>query len=135
MIKRWLLGLVVAIVAAYVVYGVARATGEEIVVAAGGGEPVAVPPVAIAFATIVGAVGALLVALLLRRVAKPRQTFLIVAVVVLVLSFIQPFTATDTVAAGIWLCVMHVAVAVPLMYFLGQALPVTKKDRAPSVTA
>lgn len=123
MVRRWLIGLVIAVVAAVAVFYIARATGDTLTVQAPGqpADDVALPFV---IGSVVAAgVAALLVALLIRLTPRPRITFVIVAVVVLLLSFINPFVASERTSTALWLSLMHVVAAIPLTYFLATALP------------
>lgn len=129
MVRRWLIGLVIAIVAALVVFFIAQAAGDDLLVQPPGQAEQSVEVPFVIAATVFGAIGALLAALLIRLTPRPRITFVVVAVVALLLSFIQPFTAADT-ATALWLNLMHVAVAVPLIWFLANALPERRQARA-----
>ncbi|GEM_PF-4047284 len=131
MIRRWLIGLVIAIAAAVVVFLIAQAASGDLVVEPPGQAAADVSVPVVIVAALVGGIGALVAALLIRLTPRPRITFLIVAVVFLLVSFIQPFTAADTTTA-LWLCVMHIAVGVPLIYFLANALPDRKRATDPA---
>lgn len=70
-----------------------------------------VPLVAVIISTLVGAIGAtVLFGVLARFVRRPLRAFQIIAVLLLVLSFMQPLTQPDEVtgATRAWLIVMHI---------------------------
>ena len=114
------LAAVAAAVADASVYFVASALGampQDVFVEGSG--PITLEPVV--FASVIGAVGAVVVfaiaALLARR--RPIQTFNIVAAVALVLSFYTPFTVPEApVAMVATLLLMHVVAAVVIVGIL-----------------
>jgi hypothetical protein len=111
------LGAVSAAIANTIVYFVAYGLGampQDVVVEGSG--PITLGPVI--FASVVGAVGAVvifaIVTLLARR--RPIQTFNIVAAVALVLSFYTPFTIPEApVAMVATLLLMHVVAGVVIV--------------------
>jgi Family of unknown function (DUF6069) len=111
------LAAVAAAVANAIVYFVASALGampQDVLVEGSG--PITLEPVV--FASVIGAVGAVvvfaIVALLARR--RPIQTFNIVAALALVLSFYTPFTIPDApVAMVVALLLMHMVAAVVIV--------------------
>jgi Family of unknown function (DUF6069) len=111
------LAAVAAAVAKAIVYFIASALGampQDVFVEGSG--PITLEPVV--FASVIGAVGAVVVfvvvALLARR--RPIQTFNIVAAVALVLSFYTPFTVPEApVAMVATLLLIHVVAGVVIV--------------------
>ncbi len=111
------LAAVAAAVANAVVYFVASALGampQDVVVE--GSEPVTLEPVI--FASVIGAVGAVVVFAIVALLVRQRQirAFNVVATVALVLSFYTPFTIPGAPAAMVaTLLLMHVVTAVVIV--------------------
>lgn len=114
----WLAGIIAAVVATIVntiIYGIARAADwlpQDIIVES----PVGEDPIllqAVIFATVIPILlAAVLYFILARTTAQPIRILWIVGIVVLVLSFIQPFTIEDAPADMIvTLEVMHIVAA------------------------
>lgn len=118
-------GTAVALVAVAIVYGVARAFDANLEVRGPGVDTAeTVPLVNALVVTALGGVVGLLLALAARRFTPwPRLAFVGVCLVLLVLDGITPFTASDRVSTGLWLNVMHLAAAVPIVGSLARALP------------
>jgi hypothetical protein len=75
-------------------------------------------------ATVVGSLGAVVLAAVLRRFSRrPRATFLVVCAVSLTLYGLLPVMAAETVDSAIWLNVLHLGVAAPLVAGLLPCLP------------
>jgi len=118
----------VALILVTVTYLIADATsGPLLVTQPGGDTPQAVPlAAALGFTAIGGAVGIGL-AHVMNRLGRTRTTFIIATAVALVLYGIMPFTAAETTSTAIWLNVMHVAAAVPIVGLLARSLPEATK--------
>lgn len=124
--QRLLIGTLVAAVAAAVVnaviYGLARAldTIPRDVLIAGptGDEPLGLVPVI--FASVIGVLGAgVMWALCIKFSRRPMRLFQIIATVVLVLSFLSPFTISGAPAKMVLtLILMHVVVWAAAVFIL-----------------
>jgi hypothetical protein len=125
--RPWMVaGTVVALVLVAVVYGIAQAANANLLVTGPGVETPAEVPLGNALGvTALGGLVGLGLAVLARRFApKPRMTFLVVCLVLLVIDGISPFTASDAISTGVWLNAMHLAAAVPIVGSLYWALPI-----------
>ena len=123
-------GLFAAIAAAIanaVVYAIAVSLGAfpDSILIQPAGQPMSLGPVIISSA--IGAVGATVVfALMNRLLRRPVRSFVILSVVVLVISFITPFTVADASVAFIAaLLVMHV---VAWVVIVGILIAATRKN-------
>lgn len=89
-----------------------------------GGSEQEVPVFAVVLASLLGClVGWAAVAVLERRVARPRRTWLLLATALVVLSFLSPvFQAADT-SSVVGLSLMHVAVALAAVPLFARTLP------------
>jgi len=110
-------GTLAALVLALLVYAAARLTGDGLAVSVPGRAASAVPLGGVLAATLAASTGALVLALVLRRLAGARAgtVFLGASVVVLLASLASPFAATEATSTALWLCLMHVAVAAGLV--------------------
>lgn len=117
----------IAIVAALAVYALARLAGANLVVAPPGQPTGTVNAVSVVVITLVSGVGALVLALLLARLAptRARLVFLILALAVLALSFAGPLGASAQTSTAFWLSLMHVVVASAIIPLTLRALPGT----------
>jgi hypothetical protein len=70
--------------------------------------------------------------LVVERLGRTRATLVAVAIVALALSGIVPFTAAEATSTAVWLNVMHVAAAVPIVGLLARSLPETTSARSAS---
>jgi hypothetical protein len=70
-----------------------------------------------------GIVGAVLAWAAGRFAARPRVTFMAVCVIGLVVYGVVPFIAANDTASAVWLNVMHVAAAVPIVGGHARRLP------------
>ena len=108
-----LAGIVAAAINA-VLFFIGKATGliSDSVLIQPSNQPISLVPVLIS-SILPTLLAAGVLALLNRFVAAPLRVFTIIAVVLLVLSFINPFAAIPNIpiGMGIWLNVMHVVVA------------------------
>lgn len=102
-----------------VLFFIGKATGllSDAVLIQPANEPISLIPVIISSIIPTLLSGGVL-ALLNRFVSAPLRVFNIIAVVLLVLSFINPFAAIPNVpiGMGVWLNVMHVVVAGAVVY-------------------
>ncbi len=95
-----------------------------------GGQQREVGALAVGLSAVVVALGAAIVAALVRRAAtRPRRTFLLVSGAVLVLSFSGPVGQADSVSAGVGLSLLHLVVATAVVPVLASALPTRKARR------
>ncbi len=117
-----------ALVAVTVVYLIASAATDNLLVTPPGGDAPeeVVLGTALFAATVGGVVGAVLAWATNRFGRRPRRLFVTVCVVGLVLYGIVPFTAAEQASTAIWLNLMHVAVAIPVVGGLARYLPDTK---------
>jgi Family of unknown function (DUF6069) len=113
----------IATAAALVLYAVAWLTGARLVVAPPGQPTGTVNAVSVVVITLVSGLGALVVALLLHRLANARVVFLVVALVVLAVSFAGPLGAADRTSTAVWLSLMHIVVAAIIIPLTLRALP------------
>ncbi len=118
-----------ALAAVAITYGVARAFDADLRVTSPGADAPA--EVTLADALLVtglgGVIGLVLAALARRFTRRPALVFLGVCAVLLVLDGITPFTSSDSTSTGIWLNLMHLAAAIPIVGGLYRALP-TRRD-------
>ena len=115
----------VALVAALIVYVVARLTGSDLVVAPPGQPAAAVNAVSVVLITVVSGLGALLLALVLARVVPKgaRLVFLVLALIVFAVSMGGPLGAAQQTSTAVWLSIMHVVVAAAIIPLTLRALP------------
>ena len=125
LIRAAVVGTVVALIAVAIVYGIAMAVDADLRVTGPGADTPEKVPIATALViTALGGVMGWVLAVLARRfTSRPAMVFLGVCLVLLVLDGITPFTASDTASTGIWLNVMHLAAAGPIVGSLYRALP------------
>ena len=117
------LGTLIALVLVGALYGIARLTGDELLVEPPG-QPVGAAPLAGALVgTVVGGVLAWVGALVARRTLRPRAVLVIAAVVACLISLASPIGAATTTPSAIWLSAMHLAVLVGVVPPLARALP------------
>jgi hypothetical protein len=115
----------VALAAALLVYGVAGLTGADLVVAPPGQPTGTVNAVSVIVITLVSGVGALLLAVLLARLAprRARVVFLVLALTVFAVSMVGPLGAAQRTSTAVWLTVMHLVVAAVIIPLTMRALP------------
>jgi hypothetical protein len=82
-----------------------------------------ISPVAFVVFSLVGALGAFLVSLILLRTKTPRKTGQIVGWVVLIASIATPLSGTSDLAAIIVIQATHFAIGVPLLMAMNKHLP------------
>lgn len=115
----------IALAAALLVYALARLTGADLVVAPPGQPTGTVNAASVVMITLVSGLGALLLALVLRRVVptRARLAFLLLALIVLAVSMGGPLGAAQQTSTAVWLSIMHVVVAAALIPLTLRALP------------
>ena len=106
-----------ATAAAVVIWAVAVATGADLTVSFGPGQPIQrVTVVNVVVAALVGSLaGWGLLALLRRFTTNARAIWTVIAVVALMLSLGGPLTTTAAGSTKVWLIAMHLAVATVLI--------------------
>ena len=124
-------GTVAAVALALAVYVVARGTGESFVLSPMG-QTTEVAARQVVFTTVAGGLMGLVVAVLAVRTSRPRRTLLLVGVLGTVLSFFNPASATDSAGTILWLCLMHVVVAVAVIGALTSVVPERSGEPGPS---
>lgn len=124
MFKAGALGTLGAIIAVAVTFFVADAVSGPLMATPPGAEaPEAVALGAAIGGTVVGAIVGLVLAIICNRfLKKPGPVFLGVCAVGLVAYGALSFSATEEVATGLWLNIMHIAAAVPIVGLLVQAM-------------
>ena len=117
-------GIIVALVLVLATYLLAdAASGPLLVTQPGSDTPEAVPlGLALVFTVLGGGFGIGL-AFVVNRLGRSRTTFVAIAVAALALYGTMPFTAAEETSTAIWLNVMHVAAAVPIIGLLARFLP------------
>jgi Family of unknown function (DUF6069) len=125
-IRNWLIGLVIAVVAAVIVFFVATAAGVDLTVTPPGQKLTEIQVPFVVGAAVIGGIGALVVAVLIRLTPRPRITYAVIGVVVLLLSLGSPISAAENTGAAVTLVIMHIVVGLPLLWFVTRALPERK---------
>lgn len=124
LLKASLFGTIGALAAVAVTFLIGDAVSGPLMATSPGAD--APEPVLIGAAlagTAVGAVAGIgLAALCKRFLAKPAPVFVGICVVGLIAYGAFSFAASETVSAGVWLNVMHIAAAVPIVGALLQTL-------------
>ncbi len=128
LVKAGLIGIAVALALVTVGYLTADAVSGPLLVTQPGGESVAEVVIgqALMFTVLGGGVGIGL-ALVAQRLGRPQATFVAVCAVGLVLYGIIPFTTAEETLTAIWLNVLHLAAAVPIVGLLSRQLPVERR--------
>jgi hypothetical protein len=111
-----------ATIAVVAVYGLARLTGENLIVTAPGRPSDQIPLIAAIGATIVAGAATAVLAVAVRRLNRARTWFVAFATAGLLISFGSPFVAAERITTALWLCAMHVVVATALMPLLARTL-------------
>lgn len=124
MVKAGLIGALAALVVVAITFLTGDAVSGPLMVTPPGSEvPEEVTLGAALFSTVVGGVFGIGIAALCSRFAgAPAKTFLGICVVSLVVYGVFPFLAGENIATGIWLNIMHVAAAIPIVGSLTRAL-------------
>lgn len=115
-----LIGAMLGLIANLIVYFAARAAGFEFLAPVPPtNEPMPLPVVAVIVSTIIPAIGAAIILVFLNRFsARPLRAFLIIAAVVLVISFAGPFTLPISFIEQMILNVMHIIAAAAIVWAL-----------------
>lgn len=117
--------IVAALVLVTIVFLIADAATDNLLVTPVGGDAAEEIGLGLVLFTAVigGLVGTGLAWAMGRFVPRPRITFVVVCVVGLVLYGIVPFAAAEETATGVWLNLMHLSVALPVVGGLALYLP------------
>lgn len=107
------------------VYSLADAATDGLLVKAPGSDELQVVSLSVALVyTIVGTLVGLGLAMTINRFSPlPRATFIVVSVVAVILYGLLPFDAAEETSTAIWLNMMHLAVAIPVVGSLAAYLP------------
>ena len=123
-------GAAAAAAAALAVATVIFVAAPEVTVDADGGTAEVVSLGDVLVATGVGSLGAVALAALLRRFSRrPRPTFLVVCAVTLTFHGLLAATVAESLGSAVWLNVLHLGVAAPLVVGL---VPSLTQRRSPS---
>jgi len=124
MLKAAILGVIGAVVAVAITLLIADAVSGPLLVTAAGADVAEEAPLAgaIMFTVLGGVIGLGIAALAKRFLGNPVPAFLGICIVGLIVFGIFPFTAAEETATAIWLNVMHVVAAIPIVGLLTQAL-------------
>lgn len=110
------LAVVTALIAVVITYFIADAiSGPLIVTPVGGDVPEEVPVGGAVFGTVVGGIVGAVLAYISSRLGPSVQIFTGLCVVGLVLYGIIAFNAAETTTTGVWLNIMHLAAAIPIV--------------------
>ncbi len=117
--------IVAALVVVTVMFFVASAATDNLLVTPPGGDaPEEVVLGSALFAAAAGGVVGTVLAWAMSRFApRPRNAFVTVSVIGLALYGIVPFTAAEETATAVWLNLMHLGVAIPVVGGLAKYLP------------
>ncbi len=117
--------IVAALVLVTIVFLAASAATDNLLVTPPGGDAAEELTLGIVlFTTVVGGLlGTALAWTMSRFAPRPRRTFVLVCGVGLVLYGIVPFTAAEETATGVWMNLMHLSVALPVVGGLATYLP------------
>lgn len=123
-VKAGGIGIAVALVLVIVGFLVADAVSGPLTVTMPGSDSVEQISIAqVVVFTVLGGVAGIGLALAVRRLRRPRAAFVAVCAVALLLYGIMPFSAAEATSTAIWLNVLHVAAAVPIVGSLARQLP------------
>ncbi|MEM8925479.1 MAG: DUF6069 family protein [Actinomycetota bacterium] len=122
LLRQALVGIVVAAVGVAIVWLIADAASGPLMANGPDGELAEVPLGGAVFAVVIGGLVGTGIAFLLRRLGRGAPVFLGVCVVGLVLYGIWAFSQAENTATGVWLNVMHIVAAVPIVGLLTQWL-------------
>lgn len=116
----WAMGTGIAVLLVTAAHHVATGIADPLVVA-GLGE-VTLPNV-IGFTIFGATVGAVVAHLIGHFGRRPRMAFLAVALIALAGYAVVPFTAAESAQTAIWLNILHLVVAIPVVGMLARYLP------------
>ena len=122
------MALVAALVLVTIVYFIADAATDNLLVdRPGSDEPQDVGLAVVLVNTVLGTVVGLGLAMTINRLAPaPRATFIVVSAIGLVFYGLLPFEAAEETSTAIWLNVMHIAVAIPVVGSFAAYLPAAR---------
>ncbi|MEM9565622.1 MAG: DUF6069 family protein [Actinomycetota bacterium] len=116
LLRQAVVGTVAAAIAVAIVFLIGDAISGPLLAAQPGSDVSEEVPLGGAiFSTVIGGVAGVVLALIATRTARPARIFVTICVVLLVLYGVVAFVAADDVATGIWLNVMHLAAAIPIV--------------------
>ena len=132
-VRAGAIGIAVALVVVVVGFLVADAGSGPLTVSMPGNDSVERITIAqVVMFTVLGGAAGIGLALAARRLSRPRATFVAVCAAALLLYGITPFAAAESTSTAIWLNVLHVAAAVPIVGSLVRRLPAERiRDEAP----
>lgn len=123
MLKAGILGTIGAVIAVAITYFIADAASGPLLVTRNSGLTEQAPIAgALLFTAIGGVIGLGIAALAKRFLGNPVPAFLGICLVGLIAFGIFPFTAAEETATAIWLNVMHIVAAVPIVGLLTKSL-------------
>ncbi len=117
MFKAGAIGIGIAIIGVGIAFFIADAISGPLLVTPPGGDEVQEVNVGLAiFSTVfAGVIGIGIAAVCKQFLSNPAAAFLGICAVALIIYAILPFTASEEVSTGIWLNVMHIVAAVPIV--------------------
>lgn len=119
LIRNAAMGVLAAVIAVVIVYLIADAVSGPLLATPPGGD--AAEEVALGgaiFGTVVGGIVGAAIAFLSGRMSRSVEIFVGICVVALVLYGLFALSAAEDSATGIWLNIMHIAAAVPIVGLL-----------------
>ncbi len=123
LLRTAIVGIVAAVVAVVVVYLIADAVSGPLLAAPpGGGDAEEVPLGGAIVATVIGGVVGAGLAFVSGRTPSPVKIFVGICIVGLVLYGLFALSQAESTSTGIWLNVMHIAAAVPIVGLLARWL-------------
>ena len=141
LLRRAATGIVIAVGAVVITFFIADLISGPLMATQPGADAAEEVPVAgAAIGTIFGGLVGMVLAFAASRIAWSTVVFVGVCLVALVLYGLFAWSAADTQSTGVWLNVMHLAAAVPIMgqliRWLGeQPAPTPATDTSPSTAA
>ena len=120
LVKPFALATLMGMAAVLAIWGVAVLLNVNLLV-----QPlnIQISPVAFVVFSVVGALGAFVVSVILLRTKTPRKTGQIIGWVVLIGSIATPLSGTQDLAAIIVIQATHFAIGVPLLMAMNKHLP------------
>lgn len=122
MLKAGILGTIGAVIAVAITYFIADAASGPLLVTQNDLTEEAPLAGALLFTALGGVLGLGIAALAKRFLGNPVPAFLGICLVGLIAFAIFPFTVAEETATAIWLNVMHIAAAIPIVGLLTQSL-------------
>jgi hypothetical protein len=118
LVQNAIVGTVVALAAVVVTFFIADAVSGPLMATDPAGAVTEVPLPGAIIGTVIGGIVGALLALGVRNLDRSVEAFLGVCLIGLVLYGIYAFVQAEGFAAGLWLNVMHIAAAVPIVGIL-----------------